>query len=64
MPQPTPLPLPPAMLPSQPSMQGFDTASLPLDAPLPEAPRIPVAAAPQEQTISQEEQDALMDELL
>ena len=63
-PQPTPLPLPPAMLPSQPSMQGFDTASLPLDAPLPEAPRIPVAAAPQEQTISQEEQDALMDELL
>ena len=64
VPQPTPLPPPPAMLPSQPSMQGFDTASLPLDAPLPEAPRIPVAAAPQEQTISQEEQDALMDELL
>jgi len=64
IPQPTPLPLPPAMLPSQPSMQVFDTASLPLDAPLPEAPRIPVAAAPQEQTISQEEQDALMDELL
>ena len=64
LPQPTPLPLPPAMLPSQPSMQGFDTASLPLDAPLPEAPRIPVVAAPQEQTISQEEQDALMDELL
>ena len=64
IPQPTPLPLPPAILPSQPSMQGFDTASLPLDAPLPEAPRIPVAAAPQEQTISQEEQDALMDELL
>ena len=63
-PQPTPLPLPPAVLPSQPSVQGFDTASLPLDAPLPEAPRIPVAAAPQEQTISQEEQDALMDELL
>ena len=51
IPQPTPLPLPPAMIPSQPSMQGFDTASLPLDAPLPEAPRIPVAAAPQEQTI-------------
>ena len=64
IPQPTPLPLPPAMLPSQPSIQRFDTASLPLDAPLPEAPRIPVAAAPQEQTISQEEQDALMDELL
>jgi len=64
IPKPRPLPLPPAILPSQPSMQGFDTASLPLDAPLPEAPRIPVAAAPQEQTISQEEQDALMDELL
>ena len=63
MPQPSPLPLPPAILPAQPSMQGFDSASLPLDAPLPEAPRIPVAAAPQEQTISQEEQDALMDEL-
>lgn len=63
MPQPSPLPLPPAILPTQPSMQGFDSASLPLDAPLPEAPRIPVAAAPQEQTISQEEQDALMDEL-
>ena len=63
MPQPSPLPLPPAILPNQPSIQGFDSASLPLDAPLPEAPRIPVAAAPQEQTISQEEQDALMDEL-
>ena len=63
MPQPSPMPLPPAILPNQPPMQGFDSASLPLDAPLPEAPRIPVTAAPQEQVISQEEQDALMDEL-
>lgn len=63
IPQPTPLPMPPAILPSQPSMQGFDSASLPLDAPLPEAPRIPVAAAPQEQIVSQEITDALMDEL-
>ena len=63
IPQPNPLPPPPVMMPNQPPMQGFDSASLPLDAPLPEAPRIPVAAAPQQQTISQEEQDALMDEL-
>lgn len=63
IPQPNPLPPPPAMLPNQPSIQGFDSASLPLDAPLPEAPRIPVAAAPQQQVVSQEEQDALMDEL-
>ena len=63
IPQPTPLPMPPAILPNQPSMQGFDSASLPLDAPLPEAPRIPVAAAPQEQIVSQEITDALMDEL-
>ena len=53
IPQPNPLPMPPAILPAQPSMQGFDSASLPLDAPLPEAPRIPVAAAPQEQVVSQ-----------
>ena len=64
IPKPRPLPPPPVVVPSHQSMQRFDTASLPLDAPLPEAPRIPVAAAPQEQTISQEEQDALMDELL
>ena len=63
VPQPNPLPPPPAMLPNQPPLSGFDSASLPLDAPLPEAPRIPVTAAPQQQTISQEEQDALMDEL-
>ena len=63
IPQQTPLPMPPAILPTQPSMQGFDSASLPLDAPLPEAPRIPVAAAPQEQVVSQEITDALMDEL-
>ena len=63
IPQPNPLPMPPAILPAQPSMQGFDSASLPLGAPLPEAPRIPVAAAPQEQVVSQEITDALMDEL-
>lgn len=63
IPQPAPLPMPPAILPAQPSMQGFDSASIPLDAPLPEAPRIPVAAAPQEQMVSQEVTDALMDEL-
>jgi hypothetical protein len=55
--------MPPAILPNQPSLQGFDSASLPLDAPLPEAPRIPVAAAPQEQMVPQEVTDALMDEL-
>lgn len=63
IPQPIPRPMPPAILPAQPSMQGFDSASLPLDAPLPEAPRIPVAAAPQEQVVSQEITNALMDEL-
>ena len=63
IPQPAPIPMPPAIIPNQPSMQGFDSASLPLNAPLPEAPRIPVAAAPQEQMISKEVTDALMDEL-
>tara|TARA_B100000003_G_C10833408_1_gene331894 strand:+ start:133 stop:276 length:144 start_codon:yes stop_codon:yes gene_type:complete len=37
---------------------------IPLDMPLPEAPRIPVQATPSEElSISQEEQDALLDEL-
>ena len=38
--------------------------AIPLDMPMPEAPRIPVQATPnQEPLISQEEQDALLDEL-
>ena len=37
---------------------------VPLDAPMPEAPRIAVQATPSDEPlISQEEQDALLDEL-
>jgi len=57
---PTPLPPPIAPLPSAP---GLDQP-IPLDMPMPEAPRIAVQATPSnEPSISQEEQDALLDEL-
>ena len=69
-----PMPAPPAMTPVAPmpppplapmpmGPPGMDQP-IPLDMPMPEAPRIPVQATPnQEPLISQEEQDALLDEL-
>ena len=69
-----PIPAPPAMTPVAPmpppplapmpmGPPGMDQP-IPLDMPMPEAPRIPVQATPsQEPLISQEEQDALLDEL-
>ena len=69
-----PLPSPPAMTPVTPmpppplapmpmGPPGMNQP-IPLDMPMPEAPRIPVQATPsQEPLISQEEQDALLDEL-
>ena len=58
---PTPLPPPIAPLPSSPP--GINQP-VPLDVPMPEAPRVAVQATPSEEpSISQEEQDALLDEL-
>lgn len=63
MPQPLPTPLPPpiAPLPAGPPAMN---QPIPLDMPMPEAPRIAVQATPSDEpTISQEEQNALLDEL-
>ena len=54
---------PPPLAPMPMGPPGMDQP-IPLDMPMPEAPRIPVQATPdQEPLISQEEQDALLDEL-
>ena len=61
MASPTPLPPPLAPMPAPPT--GLNQP-IPLDMPMPEAPRIAVQATPNSApTISQEEQDALLDEL-
>ncbi len=58
---PAPLPPPIAPLPSSPP--GINQP-VPLNMPMPEAPRVAVQATPSEEpSISQEEQDALLDEL-
>ena len=60
-PAPTPLPPPLAPMPAPPT--GLNQP-IPLDMPMPEAPRIAVQATPHEKpAISQEEQDALLNEL-
>ena len=60
-PKPAPMPPPIAPLPMKPPTLG---QPVPLDAPMPEAPRIAVQATPSDEPlISQEEQDALLDEL-
>jgi len=57
-------PIPPPPLAPMPMGPPGMNQPIPLDMPLPEAPRIPVQATPsQEPLISQEEQDALLDEL-
>ena len=63
IPQPLPAPLPPPMAPLPAGPPGINQP-IPLDMPMPEAPRIAVQATPSDEpTISQEEQDALLDEL-
>lgn len=63
MPQPLPAPLPPPIAPLPSGPPGMNQP-IPLDMPMPEAPRIAVQATPSnEPTISQEEQNALLDEL-
>ena len=60
-PAPTPLPPPLAPMPAPPT--GLNQP-IPLDMPMPEAPRIAVQATPNEKpAISREEQDALLNEL-
>jgi len=67
-----PPPLPPATLPppmpagsmlAPPPPVGFDRGEIPLDAPLPEAPEISVAAAPVEESLSDDEKNELLEEL-
>ena len=63
MPQPLPAPLPPPITPLPAGSPGMNQP-IPLDMPMPEAPRIAVQATPSDEpTISQEEQNALLDEL-
>ena len=58
---PTPLPPPLAPIPAPP---GGLNQPIPLNMPMPEAPRVAVQATPSEEpSISQEEQDALLNEL-
>tara|TARA_B100001287_G_C22220595_1_gene316770 strand:+ start:285 stop:440 length:156 start_codon:yes stop_codon:yes gene_type:complete len=42
---------------------GFDLGEVPLDAPLPDAPEISVAAAPIEESLSDDEKNELLEEL-
>ena len=60
---PIPIPIPPPLAP-MPSPPGGLNQPVPLDMPMPEAPRVAVQATPDEEPlITQEEQDALLDEL-
>ena len=60
---PAPAPLPPPLAPMPAPPTGLNQP-IPLDMPMPEAPRIAVQATPNEKpAISQEEQDALLNEL-
>ncbi|MEC7228427.1 MAG: hypothetical protein VXV95_00045 [Candidatus Thermoplasmatota archaeon] len=69
---PLPPPLPPATLPpplplnsmmTPPPPTGFDRGEMPLDAPMPEAPEVPVTAAPIEESLSDDEKNELLEEL-
>lgn len=64
MPPPMPLPLPPsAGLSSMPAPPPAPGMPLPLDAPLPAAPQVAVEASPVEETLSEDEQNELLNEL-
>ena len=69
---PLPPPLPPATLPpplppnsmmKPPPPTGFDRGEIPLDAPMPDAPEVPVTAAPIEESLSDDEKNELLEEL-
>ena len=60
---PIPIPIPPPLAPMPSPPSGLNQP-VPLDMPMPEAPRVAVQATPDEEPlITQEEQDALLDEL-
>lgn len=64
MPPPMPLPLPPAAgLASIPAPLPAPGMPMPLDAPLPAAPQVAVEASPVEETLSEDEQNELLNEL-
>ena len=50
-----PMPLPP--------LPGIPGAPIPLDAPMPDAPEVAVTASPVEETLSEAEQNDLLNEL-
>ena len=58
-----PPPLPPGSMMAPPPPMGFDRGEIPLDAPLPPAPEISVAAAPIEESLSADEKNELLEEL-
>ena len=58
-----PPPLPPGQMMAPPPPGGFDLGEVPLDAPLPDAPEISVAAAPIEESLSDDEKNELLEEL-
>ena len=58
-----PPPLPPTQMMAPPPPGGFDLGEVPLDAPLPDAPEITVAAAPIEESLSDDEKNELLEEL-
>ena len=68
-PLPTAPPPPPAPLPQMaggmpmPPPLGIPGAPIPLDAPMPNAPEVAVTASPVEETLSEEEQNSLLNEL-
>lgn len=58
-----PPPLPPTSIMTPPPPAGFDRGEMPLDAPMPEAPEVPVEAAPIEESLSDDEKNELLEEL-
>ena len=58
-----PPPLPPGSMMAPPPPMSFDRGEIPLDAPLPPAPEISVAAAPIEESLSADEKNELLEEL-
>jgi len=62
---PPPLPPPGAALPPPIGLglAPIDAGEVPLDAPLPDAPKISVKASPVEESLSPDEQNELLEEL-
>ena len=62
LPPPAPLPQMAGGMPMPPPL-GIPGAPIPLDAPMPNAPEVAVTASPVEETLSEEEQNSLLNEL-